>query len=131
MDLEKLEAKYHEMRAKKWRFKEDKVPAMTTGFQLEIVPFIFLGRNNDPEDGYLINLEDDEDEWIIEEVTPYTDWPIDCKVLVWDDGYADEKQCRHFAGVGNYGKPRTWVNGNTSWSTDEMIAWDHAKRVEE
>ena len=133
MTIDELQERFNELRGKKWRTVSGHVKAEFIGFIFGSAYPFFIQLETGEVHTVDLNLffYNDSSHPYIEEDTPYADWPIDCKVLVWDDGYTDEKQCRHFAGVGNYGKPRTWVNGNTSWSTDEMIAWDHAKRVED
>jgi hypothetical protein len=62
------------------------------------------------------------------EVSPYEDFKIDDKVLVWDEGGL--KHRRYFAGVSISGKPMAFVDGNTSWSTKYEVPydWDYCER---
>lgn len=65
------------------------------------------------------------------EVSPYVDFKIDDKVLVWDDGYDSDKLRRHFAGINtNTGKPEAWQHGRTSFTTDEKSYYDNCIKYE-
>jgi len=65
------------------------------------------------------------------EVSPYADFNIDDKVLVWDNGLYKYK-C-HFAGVGKNGKPLTWDDGKTSFTETDLYKteWDNCEKYEE
>lgn len=79
------------------------------------------------EDGFEFAPNCDESE----EVGPYADWPIDCKVLVWNEG---NKSCvcnAHFAGIDDCGRPMAWNDGLSSWTTCVKFSWDYAERVED
>ena len=52
------------------------------------------------------------------EVSPYSDIPIDAKVIVWHNN-AGPRHRRYFAGANELGEPTTWFNGATSWSNKE------------
>ncbi|MDD1626883.1 MAG: hypothetical protein LUQ26_05320 [Methylococcaceae bacterium] len=61
----------------------------------------------------------------------YADIPIDTKVVVWN-ALAGKKRNRYFAGVNEEGKPATWMNGQTSWSSSDKLRcyWDHCVLAE-
>lgn len=67
------------------------------------------------------------------EVSPYADWPIDSKVLCWDNTF-DKKHKEYFAGVCEAtGNPLSWSAGKTSWSADKnlsKIIWLNMELVE-
>ena len=68
------------------------------------------------------------------EVSPYGDFKIDDKVLVWNDMVGcTEKRKRYFAGVNEYGRPTTFVNGATSWtaSSDCRTHWDNCEKFQD
>jgi len=62
------------------------------------------------------------------EFSPWADFKIDQKVLVWDKG--DEKEKRHFAGVHVNGWPTTWARGRTSWTEDQRDSWAFCEKYE-
>ena len=78
------------------------------------------------------------DTWLIDSVTqndlieisPYEDFKIDDKVLVWDDGNFNKKMA-HFAGIHKDGDPMSWANGRTSFTTDEKTVWQNCIKYEE
>ena len=76
---------------------------------------------------FALNIECKED--LVSEITPYEDWPIDSKVLVWSGG--GKKLKRHFAGVSANGKPTAFMDGNTSFTTECVREWDYAELFEE
>lgn len=51
------------------------------------------------------------------EIFPWSDIKIDARVMVRNDR-GEELQPGHFAGVRG-GRPTTWMNGETSWSSEE------------
>lgn len=53
------------------------------------------------------------------EVSPYADWKIDDKFIVWASG--SEKYHRHFAGLDARGIPLFFNYGLTSWSASDKI----------
>ena len=134
MTIDELKERFNELRAKKWRTVCTKTPAEVTGF------YKYAG-------GDYIVVTSDDDLWsvqpdtlfryslgertpYIEEVSPYADWTIDAKVLVWGEGDS-EKQKRHFAGVCDDGKPLAWDSGQTSWTSYRSFVWDYAELAED
>ena len=136
MTIEELQERFNELRAKKWRTVCTKTPAEVTGF------YKYAG-------GDYIVVTSDDDLWsvqpdtlfryslgertpYIEEVPPplpsYADWPIDAKILVWDEGKTKGK--RHFAGITPEGHPKAWNDGYTSWTTNTWSSWDYAELAE-
>lgn len=70
-------------------------------------------------------------EWLESEYVPYVDWSkveVDTKVLVSDDNKHWFK--RHFAKYED-GKIYAWRDGRTSWSSGNVIYWNHAKLYDE
>jgi hypothetical protein len=66
------------------------------------------------------------------EVSPYADWKIDDKILVWEDTFADDKAKRYFAGLNKDGSPLVYNNGTTSWSNIEGTStWDNCELYRE
>lgn len=65
------------------------------------------------------------------EVSPYEDFKIDDKVLVWNEGdHEDVKRRRYFAGIGTNGKPLVFVEGSTSWSSNgRTIPFDYCEKM--
>jgi hypothetical protein len=65
------------------------------------------------------------------EVSPYEDWKIDDKVLVWDDAWDyGVTQKGYFGGLNKNGAPTAFLNGCTSWSTeDRAVCYDNIERV--
>lgn len=70
------------------------------------------------------------DELDLIEVGPYDDFKIDEPVMVRDDSENNWAR-RHFAGVAPDGKPTTWQNGGTSWTTTYRIRWCYCRRPTE
>lgn len=64
------------------------------------------------------------------EVSPYDDFKIDDKVLVWNiDGDLTRKG--HFAGLDDFGYPTTWTAGATSFTTNgDRFSWRFCKKYE-
>jgi len=66
------------------------------------------------------------------EVSPYADFKIDDKVLVWDEEYKKEyKHKRYFAGISKDGKPTTWLDGRTSFNEEFKNSWEYCEKYEE
>jgi hypothetical protein len=63
------------------------------------------------------------------EISPYEDFKIDDKVLVWDD--EDDKVKAYFAGVNKNGFPTAWCDGRTSFTETESLSWYHCIKYEE
>ena len=61
------------------------------------------------------------------EVGPYDDFKIDEPVMV-SDVHDINFVPQHFAGVAPDGKPTTWQNGGTSWTTTSSIRWRYCRR---
>jgi hypothetical protein len=57
------------------------------------------------------------------EVSPYADFQIDDKVLVWEDDTRQYKS--YFAGTGRTGKAEVWADGRTSYNETRRIGWKH------
>jgi hypothetical protein len=64
------------------------------------------------------------------EVSPYADFKIDDKVLVWDESYPN-KQKAHFAGIGTAGIPKVWIEGKTSFTSSTTIYFSYCEKYEE
>lgn len=67
------------------------------------------------------------------EISPYADFKIDDKVLVWSD-LQPRKLKRHFAGLNNKGLPTAFHQGKTSFTSDDddsKIAWNYCIKYEE
>jgi hypothetical protein len=60
------------------------------------------------------------------EISPYSDFKIDDKVLAWDD--KSYKVKRYFAGISELGEPLTWKDGQTSFTTNEKTAWENCEK---
>ncbi|MFA5920073.1 MAG: hypothetical protein WC856_02130 [Methylococcaceae bacterium] len=52
------------------------------------------------------------------EVSPYEDFKIDDKVLVWNGEYGSRER-GYFAGIDENGRPRVWHGGRTWWTSRE------------
>ena len=63
------------------------------------------------------------------EVSPYADFKIDDKVLVWITKGIKIK--RHFAGISEEGLPMAWEDGQTSFTTSLKTAWNYCEKYEE
>jgi len=60
------------------------------------------------------------------EISPYDDWQVDDKILVWG---SNEKRIQgHFRGISHEGKPQVWAEGKTSWTTDEYYTYEYAEK---
>jgi hypothetical protein len=55
------------------------------------------------------------------EISPYEDFKIDDKVLVWDD--ENDKVKAYFAGVNKDGHPMTWDGRRTSFTESYKVVW--------
>lgn len=64
------------------------------------------------------------------EISPYADFKIDDKVLVWEVN-TSSKSKRHFAGISEDGNPMAWSDGQTSFTSDLKTEWDHCIKYEE
>lgn len=61
------------------------------------------------------------------EISPYEDFKIDDKVLVWDNE-TNEKHKGHFAGISDTGKPKIWSEGGTSFTKQFKQTWNHCEK---
>lgn len=65
------------------------------------------------------------------EVSPYEDFKIDDKVLVWNsyDKYSETRG--HFAGVSPDGNPMIWLDGATSFTAYcQTVIYHHCEKYE-
>ena len=61
------------------------------------------------------------------EVSPYDDFKIDDKVIVWNTNELKSK--RHFAGINDEGQPLAWYEGKTSFTAEgRLYSWDHCEK---
>ena len=134
MTIDELQERFNELRAKKWRTVCTKTPAEVTGFyKYAVGDYIVVTSDDDlwsvqPDTLFRYSLG--ERTPYIEEVSPYADWPIDAKILVWDEGKTKGK--RHFAGIADNGKPKAFLNGYSSWSAPlQTNEWDYAELAED
>ena len=138
MTIDELQARFNELRGKKWRTIAGKYPVTFTGFDAGgYGPQIFI-EIEQPSGSSILGINPltlgeqfPSRPSLIEEVTPYADWPIDAKALFWNTG---EKKCKgHFAGVNSFGKPLRFIAGMTSFTNDmcELAIYDHAELAED
>ena len=131
MTIDELQERFNELRGKKWRTVSGHVKAEFIGFIFgSAYPFFIQLENGQV---HAINLDlfffTDSSSPYIEEDTPYADWPIDAKILVWDEGKTKVK--RHFAGITPEGHQKAWNDGYTSWTTNTWSSWDYAELAED
>ena len=137
MTIDELQERFNELRKKKWRTIAGKYPVTFTGFDAGgYGPQIFI-EIAQPTCSSILGIdpfmlsERFRATVLIEEVTPYADWPIDAKALFWN---TREKKCKgHFAGVNSFGKPLRFIAGMTSFTNDmcELAIYDHAELAED
>ena len=133
MTIDELQERFNELRAKKWQTSDyRKEPVELIGFTLADPRYplhiSFGGKTRALTFDLMLTNSDKAP--FIEEVSPYTDWPIDAKILVWDTG--SEKMKRHFAGIADNGKPKAFLNGYSSWSAPlQTNEWDYAELAED
>ena len=136
MTIDELQERFDELRKKKWRTVYAKTPAEITGFyqcqQGDRIVVAGGGGVWSIAPDTLSRCDFGESASYIEAVSPYADWPIDAKVLVWYDGSVTKSK-RFFAGVNERGRPLTWIDGATSWSTTAgyKTSWDYAELAED
>ena len=129
MTIDELQERFNELRGKKWKGIDIDGAVEFTGFE-------YVGENSKIKfrvgnDTYTVYANRFYEANIIEEVSPYADWPIDAKALFWNTG---EKKCKgHFAGVNSFGKPLRFIAGMTSFTNDmcELAIYDHAELAED
>ena len=120
---------------KKYQTKDGKkVRVLCVDVKDEDYPVLALVLVGDSEsvqqftkNGYL-HSEHSLDEWDLIEVSTYADFKVDEPVMVREhDG--GTWQPRHFAVIGENGKPRCWSDGKTSWSgAPTSFGWDQCRR---
>ena len=138
MNIDELQQKFNEMRRKKWRTTGSHTAATIAGFRMNTdgvgyIAIIYANQHIYLNADTLLPCGITDDIPFIEEVSPYADWPIDAKILVWDEGETTRHK-RHFAGVSKDCKPMSWVSGGTSWSNElnrPPVIWDHAELAED
>ena len=136
MTIDELQKRFNELRGKKWRAIAGKYPVTFTGFDAGgYGPQIFI-EIEQPSCSSLLGIdpltlsERFRSRLLIEEVSPYADWPIDAKILVADSDKGPKRK-RYFAGVSTNGKPMGWISGGTSWSESHTYEWDYAELAED
>jgi len=77
-------------------------------------------------DGFFL-ADKRNDERNLIEVSPYADFKIDDKVIVWNN--SGKKYNQYFAGLHEDGSPMTFLNGATSFSniTQLSVHWDNCE----
>jgi hypothetical protein len=115
------------LRAKKWKGIDFDGSVEFTGFE-------YVGENSKIKfrvgnDTYTVYANRFYEANIIKEISPYANWPIDAKVLVW--GENKNKNKRYFAGIHEDGRPMAWIGGATSWSDPTTFVWDYAELAED
>jgi len=69
--------------------------------------------------------ENDND---IIEISPYADFKIDDKVLVWENSsICPVKRRGHFSGMDEDGRPTIWDFGRTSFTETNRVTWDNCE----
>ena len=131
MTIDELQERFNELRKKKWRTVSGHVKAEFTGFRFDAVYPFFIQLETGEVHTINLNLFffTDSSRPYIEEVSPYANWPIDAKVLVW--GENKNKNKRYFAGIHEDGRPMAWIGGATSWSDPTTFVWDYAELAED
>lgn len=132
MTIDELQKRFNELRGKKWRTVIGHVKAEFIGFIFGSAYPFFIQLETGEVHTVDLNLffYNDSSHPYLEEVSPYTDWPIDAKILVADSDKGP-KQKRYFAGVSTNGKPMGWISGGTSWSESHTYEWDYAELAED
>jgi len=68
------------------------------------------------------------------EVFPWSDFAQDAPVMCWDDTWPNDIYYRHFEGVDDEGRPKTFAQGRTSHSSSKgqsSEVWDNCVSLEE
>ena len=122
MTIDELQKRFNELRGKKWRAIAGKYPVTFTGFDAGgYGPQIFI-EIEQPSCSQLLGLdpltlcERFHSRPLIEEISPYADWPIDARAYFWDGGLPAHKYKGHFAGLNDTGKPMMFAHGMTSFT---------------
>lgn len=134
MNAEEMNQKLVDLQSKKWRTIKTKKSCRPVAVyfdryhQREEILWLVKEKTMLIEDGETPGTTSISHE-TIEEVLPYSDWPIDSKVYVWNvESFVFN---RHFAGVSSEGKPMAWERGLTSFTGEEKKVWNHAKLSED
>jgi len=64
------------------------------------------------------------------EISPYADFKIDDKVLVWNHTKNIISKC-YFAGIDDHGNPQSWHGGRTSFNETLKLTWQNCEKYEE
>lgn len=137
MITEELQARFEELKSKKWVDNNGR-PVRFLGWVNDATyPFVVAVQALDTREEFpetvtqelMFNRYDKES--ALKEVSPYADWKIDDKLLVWD--LLDKiKVRRHFPGLAEYGKVKAWDNGQTSFTANGLTCtWDYAELAED
>ena len=137
MTIDELQERFNELRGKKWRAIAGKYPVTFTGFDAGgYGPQIFI-EIEQPSCSSLLGIDPltlskrFHSRPLIEEISPYADWPIDAKARFWDvEGYGKRKG--QFAGIDDYGNPLAWRYGQTSFTSDSgTVPYKYAELAED
>jgi len=122
MTIDELQERFNELRGKKWRAIAGKYPVTFTGFDAGgYGPQIFI-EIEQPSCSSLLGIDPltlskrFHSRPLIEEISPYADWPIDARAYFWDGGLPAHKYKGHFAGLNDTGKPMMFAHGMTSFT---------------
>jgi len=137
MTIDELQERFNELRGKKWRTIAGKYPVTFTGFDVGGYGQQIFIEIEQPSCSQLLGIdpltlcERFRSRPLIEEVSPYADWPIDAKARFWDiEGYGKRKG--QFAGIDDYGNPLAWRYGQTSFTSDSgTVPYKYAELAED
>jgi hypothetical protein len=67
------------------------------------------------------------------EISPYADFKIDDKVLVWNNPSTKSfsKVKAHFSGIDSENKPMTFNDGTTKFTHEYCTSWNYCEKYEE
>ncbi len=133
MNIDELQKRFNELRAKKWVRVSDGLKAEFIGFRLHTFYPFFIQLGTGETHSLTSNLSflDGVAAPYIREVSPYADWPIDAKAIFWDRDSEDRKLKGHFAGINDAGYPKMYANGTTSFTNGcGIFAYHHAELAE-
>ena len=137
MTIDELQERFNELRKRKFRTIADKCPVTFTGFDVGGYGPVLFVEITYPTFSRVLGIdpmilgERFKKRPLIEEVTPYADWPIDAKARFWDiEGYGKRKG--QFAGIDDYGNPLAWRYGQTSFTSDSgTVPYKYAELAED
>jgi hypothetical protein len=137
MTIDELQERFNELRKRKFRTIADKCPVTFTGFDVGGYGPVLFVEITYPTFSRVLGIdpmilgERFKKRPLIEEVTPYADWPIDAMALFWNSG--ENKIKGHFAGVARNGKPTMFFLGMTSFTNNipDAIIYEFAELVED